>query len=285
MAKVKSDDTEGPEAKRDVCGIIMPIAAMPGYDAEHWREVMDIIGRGIERAGRRPEPVWGGGATDIIQDRIVRNLYEQPIAVCDISGLNSNVMLELGIRLAFGKPTIIVTDRREKVPFDIHIIEYLEYPADLHILKTEKFIADLGEKIRLIMAEEKLEKYRPFIKTFGPIEPGSPGSDAIPFQKAILDQIGQLGAAVRRLESRSDGRLSERIFVSDSEDLEVIALDEFMEFRRVLDKDISPEIIEDIRGFGCVYSVDVSSDSLRVKLHGPRELLRFAVKEIERLIS
>lgn len=186
----------GPEK----CGIIMPIAGMPGYEAEHWAEVLSILSRAIVRTGRDAEPVWAGGAADIIQERIVRNLYELPIAICDISGLNSNVMLELGMRLAFGKPTIIVTDGLLKPPFDIGAIEYLPYPRDLHILKTEKFVEDLAARIELICSRVADNAYRPFIKTFGPIEAGSPGTDAIPLGQAVLDQLEQLSATIRRLE-------------------------------------------------------------------------------------
>jgi hypothetical protein len=187
------------------CGIIMPIAGMPGYEPTHWADVLNIISRGIDKAGLVPETVWGFGAADIIQERIVRNLYEHPIAVCDVSGLNPNVMLELGIRLAFGKPTIIVTDEEQKVPFDINIIEYVPYSRDLHILRIEQFIDNLATKLLDTLSVVDGGDYRPFIKTFGPIELGTPGTDAIPLQDAVLAQLEQLTATVRRLENQGDG--------------------------------------------------------------------------------
>lgn len=197
-AKAVVDDTA------EKCGIIMPIAGMPGYEATHWAEVLSLISRAIASTGRLAEPVWAGGAADIIQERIVRNLYEQPIAVCDVSGLNSNVMLELGMRLAFGKPTIIVTDEVLKPPFDINAIEYLPYPRDLHILRAEAFIERLAERIDDISARAKANEYRPFIKTFGPIEPGTPGTDVIPLERAVLDQLEQMSSAIRRLERQGN---------------------------------------------------------------------------------
>jgi hypothetical protein len=48
--------------------------------------------------------------TDVIHAQIIRNLEEMPHVVCDISSLNPNVMLELGIRTALNKPVIIVRD-------------------------------------------------------------------------------------------------------------------------------------------------------------------------------
>ena len=198
--------------KAEKCGIIMPIAGMPGYEPTHWAEVLALISRAITNTGRIAEPVWAGGAADIIQERIVRNLYEQPIAVCDVSGLNSNVMLELGMRLAFGKPTIIVTDEVLKPPFDINAIEYLPYPRDLHILRTEAFIERLAERIDDISDRARSNEYRPFIKTFGPIEPGTPGTDAIPLERAVLDQLEQMSSAIRRLERQGGSTVPAQTF-------------------------------------------------------------------------
>jgi len=38
--------------------------------------------------------------------------------VCDISGRNPNVMFELGLRLAFDKPAIIIKDEITPYSFD-----------------------------------------------------------------------------------------------------------------------------------------------------------------------
>lgn len=114
------------EAK--ICGLIMPISGMLGYEPGHWSEVRNILERAISAAGFIPRPVWEGVDSDIIHDRIMANLYQNPIAVCDVSGLNPNVMLELGIRLSFGRATIIVTDDFSTLPFDTSMIEHLGYP-------------------------------------------------------------------------------------------------------------------------------------------------------------
>ena len=205
MAQNPKNATAAERDNPDRCGIIMPIAAMPGYEADHWAEVLSLISRAISNSGRTPEPVWAGGAADIIQERIVRNLFDLPMAVCDVSGLNSNVMLELGMRLAFGKPTIIITDELMKPPFDINAIEYIPYPRDLHILRAEAFIERLAERIEQLSELAKSSEYRPFIKTFGPIEPGTPGTEGIPIGNAVLSQLEQMGSAIRRLERSQTG--------------------------------------------------------------------------------
>jgi hypothetical protein len=64
----------------------------------------------------------------VIQKRIVQNLYSSDVIVCDVSGKNPNVMFELGMRLAFDKPTLIVKDDKTDYSFDTGIIEHVPYP-------------------------------------------------------------------------------------------------------------------------------------------------------------
>ena len=69
-------------------------------------------------AGYEAELVSDAEDIGIIQTRIVQNLYDKDIIVCDVSCKNANVMFELGMRLAFDKPTIIVMDNMTKYSFD-----------------------------------------------------------------------------------------------------------------------------------------------------------------------
>lgn len=204
MAKPPSKQVETTDQAPDKavqCGIIMPIAAMGDYDARHWGTVLELVTRAIKAAEMEASPVWAKGPADVIQERIVRNLFDQPFAVCDISGQNPNVMLELGLRLAFGKPTIIINDEQIRAPFDIGAIEYVPYSRSLQILDAEEFIERLVDKINGVRDLVDRNEYKAFIKTFGQIEFGTLGNEAIPVGRAVLDQLEQLGAAVRRLEA------------------------------------------------------------------------------------
>src|SRR5688500_38836 len=83
------------------CGLVMPISAIDGCTEQHWAEVKAILVDAIESVGVSACLVSESDDVGIIQKRIIRNLYENPIVVCDVSGKNPNVMFELGIRLAF----------------------------------------------------------------------------------------------------------------------------------------------------------------------------------------
>ena len=108
--------------KTPVCGIVMPISSLDGCTEAHWSDVLEILTESIEQAGFDGNLVSNADDVGIIQKRIIQNLYDNPIVVCDVSGKNPNVMFELGMRLAFDKPTIIVKDDRTTYSFDTRAI-------------------------------------------------------------------------------------------------------------------------------------------------------------------
>ena len=112
---------------KPVCGIIMPISAIDGCSGEHWAEVKNIISESICAAGYDPNLVSDAEDIGIIQKRIIQNIYNNDIVVCDVSGKNPNVMFELGMRLAFDKPAIIVIDDNKISICDIIDIDMEDY--------------------------------------------------------------------------------------------------------------------------------------------------------------
>ena len=100
----------------------------------------------------------------IIQKRIIQNLYDNPIVVCDVSGKNPNVMFELGMRIAFDKPVVIIKDEKTPFSFDTSHIKHLEYPSDLRFQVIEQFIEDLANLILETVHASKQKDYKTFLK-------------------------------------------------------------------------------------------------------------------------
>jgi len=63
--------------------------------------------------------------------------------IFNVSGLNPNVMLELGLSYGLGKNTIIVKDKETRMISDISNIEYIEY----------SHAGELNEKLRRYFSE------------------------------------------------------------------------------------------------------------------------------------
>src|SRR3569833_530455 len=182
------------------CGILMPISDWSERSAVHWSEVKDIIERSIKSSGLDPKPVWIGEDTDIIHGRIVRNLYDFPIAVCDVSGLNPNVMFELGMRLAFRKPVVVIADNKTRLPFDTAIIDTLFYPSDLHFTSIEQFMEDLKGRLVDLSTVMKKGSFKPYLDTFGAFTVVEPQPDHVRFDDHVVNQLDDIRTIQVKLE-------------------------------------------------------------------------------------
>jgi len=76
----------------------MPISSIDGCLENPWSEVLEILNEAIESAGFEGNLVSNADDVGIIHKRIIQNLYDNPIVVCDVSCKNPNVMFELGLR-------------------------------------------------------------------------------------------------------------------------------------------------------------------------------------------
>lgn len=151
-----------------ICGIIMPISAIDGCNESHWIEVKAIIEEAVEAAGFKARLVSYADDVNVIQKTIVNNLYNDKIVICDVSAKNANVMFELGMRLAFDKPTIIIKDDQTSYSFDTSVIEHLTYPRDLRFSRIVDFKKQLSEKLSATLAKADADNsYSPFLKSFG----------------------------------------------------------------------------------------------------------------------
>lgn len=197
------EDVASEEARQE-CGIIMPISATTSHDASHWADVQELLHRAVRMAELEPKNVWAGSAIDRITPRILSNLFSVPIAVCDISDLNPNVMLELGMRLTSKKPTIVVAENGSQIPFDIRDFEAIFYPGDLSILGMEKFFDELKEQLTSKLTAFNHKQYEPFLKDIA-IEFLEPQGRAVPFEKLVESRLDSI---VSRIEEMAQGRSS-----------------------------------------------------------------------------
>lgn len=188
----------------EICGIVMPISSIDGCPEEHWTEVLSILTETIDNAGFEPNLVSHADDVGIIQKRIIQNLYENPIVVVDVSGKNPNVMFELGMRLAFDKPTIIIKDDKTSYSFDTSSIEHLEYPRDLRFTKIIEFRNRLKEKIiKTYKAANENPEYTTFLKHFGEFKVAKLDTKEVSGSEYIIEELKSIHLAIARLDRQS----------------------------------------------------------------------------------
>ncbi|MGV7243979.1 hypothetical protein [Caballeronia sp. M23-90] len=155
----------------------------------------------IEGADFEANIVSNADDVGIIHKRIIQNLYDNPIVVCDVSGKNPNVMFELGLRLAFDKPTVIVEDDKTAYSFDTSAIEHLEYPRDLRFSHIVEFKRKLTEKIAATHKRATTDPhYTTFLKHFGEFTVAKLEKKEVSGQEYILEELQALRKSMQRFE-------------------------------------------------------------------------------------
>lgn len=138
MAKTKSD------SENNNCFVIMPITDPDGYDIGHFKKVYeDIFKVAIKNAGFNPVRADEVLQTNFIHLDILLKLVESPMAICDLSSRNPNVLFELGLRQAFDMPTVLVQECGNTKIFDIAPMRITDYKKELKyrdVLEDQKSI-------------------------------------------------------------------------------------------------------------------------------------------------
>lgn len=134
------------ENKAKPCFVIMPISDQPQYPAGHFNKIYEqIIVPAVKEAGFEPVRADSNQICDSIMQKILKNLVECDMAICDLSSRNPNVMYELGIRQAYGKKVVLIQDDATDKIFDVAGINTVFYKRDRlyeNVIKAKDDIAN-----------------------------------------------------------------------------------------------------------------------------------------------
>lgn len=118
------------EEKKEKCFVIMPISDQGDYTIGHFTKVYEqIIKPSIEEAGYEAYRVDENNICDSIIGKIFDAIQECPMAVCDLSNRNPNVLYELGLRQAYDKPVVLIQDDKTDKIFDVSGISTVFYKS------------------------------------------------------------------------------------------------------------------------------------------------------------
>ena len=128
------------------CFVIMPIAECEGYEPNHFAHVYnDIIKPAVAKTDYIATRADEVKETNLIHLDILKKLIDAPIAICDLSTRNPNVLFELGIRQAFDKPVVLIKEKGTPKIFDIAPLRYLEYSKDMRyheVIETQNKLCE-----------------------------------------------------------------------------------------------------------------------------------------------
>lgn len=108
----------------NACFVVMPFASM--FEREYGRVIRPAV-EGVGLQCVRGDEIYG--EQSIVQD-IWKSLRHARVVVAELSGRNPNVMYEVGLAHAIGKPIILITRNQDDVPFDLKSLRYLYYDTE-----------------------------------------------------------------------------------------------------------------------------------------------------------
>lgn len=113
------------------CFVIMPISDHPNYPKGHFTNIYEQIFKpAIEEAGFIPKRVDEDKISSDIMTKILEGVTTSEMAICDLSSRNPNVMYELGLRHAYGKPVVLICDNKTERIFDVAGINTVTYKSE-----------------------------------------------------------------------------------------------------------------------------------------------------------
>lgn len=126
MAAKKAAQTQKTEKK--TCFVIMPFSDPEGYEPGHFRHIYEYtFVPAIKAAGYEPVRIDDNSVSNLIHSKMFHELVTAPMALCDLTSNNPNVLYELGIRHAFDLPVVLVQEYGQDRIFDIGSITSVEY--------------------------------------------------------------------------------------------------------------------------------------------------------------
>ena len=185
--------------KRYKCGLIMPIALIDNCSPQHWEAIRMIIKEALEDTDYEVNLVSDSNEIGIIQKRIIQNTYSNDIIICDVSAKNPNVMFELGMRLAFDKPVIIIKDDFTSYSFDTGMIEHLNYPRDLNYHAIQAFKVILKAKLVATHEASVGNEYVSFLSHFPTVTASKVPEKEVTSTDFILESISEMRDEIRIL--------------------------------------------------------------------------------------
>src|SRR5262245_30016626 len=86
-----------------------------------------VVKPAIEDLGLTVQLAIEHNKSTFISEEIFNSIMAARIVVADCTGANPNVLYEVGLAHAVGKPVILLTQRDKDIPFDLRHIRYLKF--------------------------------------------------------------------------------------------------------------------------------------------------------------
>jgi len=149
------DSTALLSSSSNLCFVLMPFGQ---YSDEIYRTLIQpaVLDSGLE-AMRADQISYPG----VIMEQIRAAIQQSRLCIADLTGRNPNVLYELGIAQTLGKPTIVLSEDVEHIPFDIthlRVIVYGRGPAQMEAARRM-----LAESVQAVLGLGRIDEAKQLI--------------------------------------------------------------------------------------------------------------------------
>lgn len=209
------DSTDKPE-----CFVIMPISDPDGYEAGHFRRVYeDLFVPACDKAGYAAVRADQVRQTNLIHLDVLQKIINSPMALCDLSSRNPNVLFELGLRQAFDKPVVLVQEIGTPAIFDINPLRYTNYRKEMSYRQVIEDQQEISAAVKATKEDIGNSKsINSIVKLLSLTQPASlsnisEGDKDSAFLHVIMNEIGNLRAEIKN--TRRSSREASKIQIGE----------------------------------------------------------------------
>jgi hypothetical protein len=215
MSKTKGAGNGNERSRGEVpeCFVIMPITDPDGYAPGHFRRVFeDLFAPACEQSGYRAVRADNVRQTNLIHLDILQRIIDSPMAICDLSSRNPNVLFELGLRQAFDKPVVLVQEAGTPAIFDIAPMRITTYRREM---LYRDVIADQAELAGAIAATRDsaadAKSVNSIVRLLGLTHAASltapaEGDETVSLLRVMMSELSNVKAQIATLQAPSDTR-------------------------------------------------------------------------------
>ena len=204
----------------NLCFVIMPFT--PEYESVY-RQLIKPAAEPFGLKVLRAADIYSPG---VITEQIRAAIHQSVICIADVTGKNPNVLYEVGIAHTLDKPTILLTQSVEQIPFDLRAFRVVIYDIE-EISRARENLAGTIQEIlgrRLVEAEALLQQGNA--------------------RAAILETSIYFEHALRELVYRNEAKISDLLHGRRPERLSMGQMLEYLSKLDVVSQDDVPKIRE-----------------------------------------
>ena len=194
----KPDESGSP----DTCFVIAPLGDKPSETRKRTNGLLDEAIRpvvehklGLEVVA--PHEIAEAGS---ITRQVIQRLLDAELVVADLTDLNPNVMYEMAVRHAKGRPVVPIAQEGTALPFDITTERTLFYEESFHGLNELK--PKLEDAVRAALSDGEPDNPIYRAQQDFQMREAVAGDDAMEY---LMDRIDEIRSAIE-----SDGRATNR---------------------------------------------------------------------------